>query len=96
MIVLVIRTEGPLRGSRPSHWLVGSTVLVIGLTLWLPTTDLGHLFGFVPLPARFLALLGLVLVAYVASAERIKRRFCRQRWPATSLRETVDRRPAVN
>ena len=96
MIVLVIRTEGPLLGSRPSHWLVGSTVLVIGLTLWLPTTDLGHLFGFVPLPARFLALLGLVLVAYVASAERIKRRFYRQRWPATSLRETVDRRPAVN
>ncbi|MFM8524136.1 MAG: HAD-IC family P-type ATPase, partial [Cyanobacteriota bacterium] len=75
MIVLVIRTEGPLLGSRPSRWLVISTVLVIGFTLLLPLTELGHLFGFVPLPPRFLALLSLLLIGYVAVAEWIKRRF---------------------
>jgi len=83
MIVLVIRTEGPLLGSRPSRWLVASTVLVIGFTLLLPQTALGHLFGLVPLPPRFLALLALVLIAYVATAEWIKRRFYRHLRPHT-------------
>ncbi|MCT0213529.1 MULTISPECIES: magnesium-translocating P-type ATPase [unclassified Synechococcus] len=77
-IVLVIRTRGPLFRSRPSRWLVAATLVVIGLTLILPWTPLGHLFGFVPLPAEFLLLLALILAAYIWSAELAKGWFYRQ------------------
>ncbi len=76
-IVLVIRTRGPLFRSRPSPWLMAATVAVVGLTLLLPWTPLGHLFGLVPLPPAFLALMAVILAAYVASAERAKGWFYR-------------------
>jgi Mg2+-importing ATPase len=76
-IVLVIRTRGPLVRSRPSRWLMAATVAVVGLTLLLPWTPLGALFGLVPLPGAFLALLAGILAAYVASAETAKGWFYR-------------------
>lgn len=76
-IVLVIRTRGPLLHSHPSKALVGATIAVAAITLPLPWTSLGRLFGFVPLPLEFLLPLGLILVAYVASAELAKRWFYR-------------------
>lgn len=78
-IVLVIRTRGPLLHSRPSRALVAATIAVAALTLPLPWTPLGRLFGFVPLPLAFLLPLALILVAYVASAELAKGWFYR-RW----------------
>ncbi|MEA5400441.1 cation transporting ATPase C-terminal domain-containing protein [Synechococcus sp. BA-124 BA4] len=75
-IVLVIRTRGPLLHSRPSRALVAATIAVGMLTLPLPWTPLGRLFGFVPLPLEFLL---LILLAYVASAELAKGWFHR-RW----------------
>ncbi len=78
-IVLVIRTRGPLLHSRPSRALVVATIAVVALTLPLPWTPLGRLFGFVPLPAEFLLPLLLILLAYVASAELAKGWFYR-RW----------------
>jgi Mg2+-importing ATPase len=80
-IVLVIRTRGPLFRSRPSRALVGATGLVVALTLPLPWTPLGHLFGFVPVPPAFLLLLGLILIAYVACAELAKGWFYRRLAP---------------
>jgi len=77
-IVLVIRTRGPLFRSQPSRLLVAATMMVIGLTLLLPWTRLGRLFGFVPLPAEFLFLLALILAAYIWSAEQAKGWFYRQ------------------
>ncbi|MCT0217710.1 magnesium-translocating P-type ATPase [Synechococcus sp. CS-1329] len=78
-IVLVIRTRGPLLHSRPSRALVAATIAVAALTLPLPWTPLGRLFGFVPLPPAFLLPLALILAAYVASAELAKGWFYR-RW----------------
>ncbi len=74
-IVLVVRTRGPLLASRPSRSLALATLLVVVATLLLPSTPLGRLFGFVPLPPLFLALLGLILLGYVLSAELVKRWF---------------------
>ncbi len=76
-IVLVIRTHGPLLQSRPSRPLLGATLAVVLLTLPLPWTPLGRLFGFVPLPLAFLPPLLLILLSYVASAEFAKRWFYR-------------------
>ena len=86
MIVLVIRSRGPLWRSRPSRALIMATVAVILITLALPATALGRLFGFVPLPPQFLAVLGLILVAYGTTAELVKRFFYRwehqrEPWP---------------
>ena len=74
-IVLVVRSRRPLLSSRPSPWLVSATLLVIGVTLLLPATPAGRLFGFVPLPVHFYLLLALILLAYVISAEQVKRWF---------------------
>jgi Mg2+-importing ATPase len=54
-----------------------ATVAVILITLVLPSTGLGRLFGFVPLPPVFLLVLALILVAYGATAELVKRWFYR-------------------
>jgi Mg2+-importing ATPase len=44
----------------------------------LPATGLGRLFGFVPLPPVFLPVLGLIVLAYVSTAELVKGWFYRQ------------------
>ena len=76
-IVLVVRTRGPLLQSSPSRPLVLATVVVVIATLRLPSTPLGGLLGFVPLPPVFLLWLLLILIAYVASAELVKGWFYR-------------------
>lgn len=76
-VVLVVRTHRPMLASTPSRSLVLATLVVVIVALLLPWTPLGRLFGFVPLPPLFLGLLGAILLAYVASAERVKRWFYR-------------------
>ncbi|MFZ0409628.1 MAG: magnesium-translocating P-type ATPase, partial [Cyanobium sp.] len=77
-IVLVVRTRGPLLQSSPSRPLLLATVVVVLATLLLPSTPLGTVLGFVPLPPFFLLWLLLILVAYVISAELVKGWFYRQ------------------
>jgi len=75
VIALVVRTRGPFWKSRPGNLLLGSTALVIAVTLALPYLPGAALMGFVPLPAPLmLAMLGLTL-AYVAAAEVAKKWF---------------------
>jgi Mg2+-importing ATPase len=81
LIVLVVRSRGPLLASRPSHLLAAATLLVVTLTIALPWTPLGAVFGFVPLPPRFLPILGLLVLGYIASAELAKRWFYRGAGP---------------
>ena len=50
---------------------------MIALTLLLPLTPLGRLFGFVPLPPTFLGHLALILLAYGLTAEAAKAQFYR-------------------
>ncbi len=77
MVVLVVRTRRPLLASRPSRTLTAATLVVLGATLLLPFTPLGRLFGFVPIPLPFLGVLALILLAYMLSAELVKRWFYR-------------------
>ena len=75
MVVLVVRTRRPFLRSLPSRWLLGLSVLVWIITLWLPYSPLGTLLGFVPLPPLFLIALCGILLAYVGGAEITKRLF---------------------
>ncbi|MDR7438066.1 MAG: magnesium-translocating P-type ATPase [Armatimonadota bacterium] len=77
LIVLVVRTRGSFLRSRPGRALAGLTVAVAAATPVIPSTPLGAAFGFVPLPPVFLALMGLIVLGYIGSAELAKRWFYR-------------------
>lgn len=71
-IVMVIRTHRPFLRSRPGRLLLAATLLVAGATIWLPSTRLGALFGLVPLPPGWMALLLGIVAAYLLVNEWIK------------------------
>jgi len=78
LIVLVIRTRRFFLSSRPGKYLALATLLVVAAALMLPYTGLGQLFGFVPLPAYFLLIVGVIVVIYAAFAEVAKVFFYRK------------------
>lgn len=73
LVVLSVRTSRPLWRSRPSRWLVTSTVAALATAFVLPYSPLGTAFGFVPLPPMVLGTLGAITLGYVVSVEALKR-----------------------
>jgi Mg2+-importing ATPase len=71
----VIRSRRPFFKSRPSRYLLLATLLIAGVTLIVPFTPFGRAFGFAPLPASFLLVLGGIVVLYVLAAEAVKKVF---------------------
>jgi Mg2+-importing ATPase len=57
--------------------LQGDLSAVIGITVALPYTPLGPVFGLPALPASYLAALGAVVLVYVVVADFAKRIFYR-------------------
>ena len=78
LVVLVIRTKRPFFRSLPGRSLLAATLAIVAVTLVLPFTPLGKLFGFVPLPGTFLVLMGGIVALYILSAEILKRVFYRK------------------
>jgi Mg2+-importing ATPase len=72
VIVLVVRSRRPFFKSKPGRYLLLATLVIIGITLALPFTPIGKIFGFTPLPASFFWLMGIIVVLYVISAEVLK------------------------
>lgn len=77
VIVLVIRTQRPFYKSKPGNALMGTTLLIVLVTLALPFTPLGRLFGFGPIPVSFLLALSVIMVLYISLAEIAKHYFYR-------------------
>ncbi len=75
MIVLVIRSRKPFFKSRPGKYLLIATLTIAVVTIILPFTPLGHLFGFSPLSLTTYLLLLLIVVLYIISAEITKNIF---------------------
>ncbi|EPG66899.1 magnesium-translocating P-type ATPase [Leptospira wolffii] len=75
LIVLVIRTRNPFFRSRPANPLVFATLGVLAITLAFPYTPFASVFDLVPLPPKFLAILGAIVVLYVLFAEIAKKFF---------------------
>jgi len=75
MIVLVVRTQKPFYKSKPGKYLIITTLLIVAITLILPFTWLGELFGFQSLPAWFLLVVVAIVALYVIGAEIAKRIF---------------------
>jgi Mg2+-importing ATPase len=51
---------------------------VVVVTLILPLTRLGEIFGFIPLPISFLLFIGMIVIGYIISAEIAKTIFYRK------------------
>jgi Mg2+-importing ATPase len=77
-IVLVVRTRLPFQKSLPGKYLSLATVLVALTVIILPYTTLGNLFGFTPLPLALYGWIALIIIAYIVSAEWLKRWFYRK------------------
>jgi P-type Mg2+ transporter len=72
LIVLVIRSRKPFFKSRPSKYLFIATLLVVIVTVILPFTVVGEIFGFTRLSISFHLLLGVIVVLYIVTAEMAK------------------------
>jgi P-type Mg2+ transporter len=55
-----------------------ATLLVVVVTLILPFTPLGGVFGFSPLPISFLLLIAIIVMGYIVTAEIAKVIFYRR------------------
>jgi Mg2+-importing ATPase len=70
--VLVIRSRKPFFRSRPGIYLLLTTLSIAVLTIILPFTPLGNVFGFSPLSLSTYILLLLIIVVYIVAAEITK------------------------
>jgi Mg2+-importing ATPase len=77
LIVLVVRSRKPIFRSRPGNYLLSATLTIIVLTVALPYLPFASWIDFQPLPPTILALLGIIVVFYIAAAEAAKRIFYR-------------------
>ena len=72
LIVLVIRSRKPFFKSRPAKYLLMATLLTVIVTLILPFTPLGEIFGFGWPPILSLLLIGVIVMLYIVTAEIAK------------------------
>jgi Mg2+-importing ATPase len=79
LVALVVRTRRPWLQSRPSPWLLGTTLVIMSLTLVIPYLPASNLLGFAPLPPLVLGLIVLVTIGYVLIVEVTKKYFYTKR-----------------
>lgn len=75
VVVLIVRSRQPFWTSRPAPALIWTTLLVIGVTILLPYTELARPLGFKPLPPVYLGSMLLLVLLYGTAAELVKRWF---------------------
>lgn len=77
LVIYSIRTRRFFLTSRPSLFLVITTLIVVIVSFVLPFTDLGNYFGFVPLPVNVLAVILGIVAVYLVMVEVTKHFFYR-------------------
>jgi Mg2+-importing ATPase len=75
LIVLVIRSRKSIFRSKPGKYLLIATLSIVVITILLPFTPIGKVFGFGPLGFTTYLFLLLIVVLYIISAEITKRIF---------------------
>ncbi|MCX6799191.1 MAG: cation transporting ATPase C-terminal domain-containing protein, partial [Candidatus Diapherotrites archaeon] len=76
IVTFAIRTKRPFFKSRPSKFLLLSSLQTIFVTVGITYLAFGaQFFEFVPMPLDVLLFIGVILAAYFATAEIAKRRF---------------------
>ncbi len=77
LVVLVVRSRRAFFQSRPSKLLMIATGATIVITFTIPHLPLASALGFAPMPAHFYPIVIAIVLAYMASAEVMKRFFYR-------------------
>ncbi|MGB8330311.1 MAG: magnesium-translocating P-type ATPase [Polyangiales bacterium] len=72
LVLLVLRTRGRFWTSRPHPALLGSTLLVLGLTFALPLSPVRDIFGFTELPGVIWLSVVVITVSYALTIEVVK------------------------
>jgi Mg2+-importing ATPase len=81
LIIHIIRTNKiPFIQSRPSLPLIVTTVMVMGLGMYLPFSPLAKPLGFVSLPPLFWPLLFLTLISYITLTQFMKAWLLKKKW----------------
>jgi Mg2+-importing ATPase len=76
LVIFAIRTrKTPFYKSKPSLFLVASSLIIVALALALPFTPLGEIFNFVQPPFTFYIFLAGLIVVYFAVIEIVKKWF---------------------
>jgi Mg2+-importing ATPase len=79
VIIHVIRTNKiPFLQSRASLPLTLTSLLIVGVGIWLPYSPFADVLGFVALPMLYWPLVGLMLVCYVTLTQLAKTWFVRR------------------
>ncbi|MEP6478027.1 MAG: HAD-IC family P-type ATPase, partial [Rhodoglobus sp.] len=78
-VLFVLRTRGPVWRSRPSKWVVLSSLAVAIVTVAIPYSPLAGPLELVPIPAPLLGAILLITVGYLVATEAMKRVFWRKR-----------------
>jgi Mg2+-importing ATPase len=73
LVIFVIRTYGAAWMSRANPALVASSLAALAVALLMAATALGGVFAFVPMPLTMVAAIAGLVVAYLASAELVKK-----------------------
>jgi Mg2+-importing ATPase len=81
LIIHVIRTSKiPFFQSRASYPLIATSVAIMVIGIWLPTSPLGPALGFTALPHLYWPLVALTLLAYVVLTQVVKTWLLHRRW----------------
>jgi len=80
LVIFIIRTRGNPLKSRAHPLLAATSLAIVAIAVLLPFTPVGSYFGFVPPPARFYLILGVMVIVYLFAVELAKRAF--YRWSA--------------
>jgi Mg2+-importing ATPase len=81
LIIHVIRTNRiPFLQSRASVALMATTVGIMLVGIWLPSSALGPVLGFEPLPHLYWPLIAVTLLAYVGLTQVVKVWLHRRHW----------------
>jgi Mg2+-importing ATPase len=79
LVVHMIRTPKlPFLQSRAAWPLMVMTVLIMAVGIFLPMGPLAHYFKLQPLPGLYFALLPVILLAYMALTQAMKRFYIRR------------------
>ncbi len=81
LIIHVIRTKKiPFIEARASLPLTITTILIMGVGMWLPFSPLAPALGFTPLPMLYWPILLLTLACYVVLTQIVKMWLVRRNW----------------
>jgi Mg2+-importing ATPase len=81
LIVHVIRTNLiPFIQSRASWQLTATTVIIMAIAAWLPSSPLATSLGFVPLPPLYRSLLFVTLLCYLGLTQLVKHWLLKKSW----------------